>query len=128
MQGVIFADSPGVYGMWHCFNCTARYTARELVACAGCGRPWPIAADVDSSVAALCTDCREQTEARGCRLRFTLPVCPGLRRDYRRFVDGVAVELVRQVDAPRPSWAAYERREYLGTVHTRTDSDGLWHV
>ncbi|MFK4272536.1 hypothetical protein [Streptomyces milbemycinicus] len=62
VQGIIFADSPGANDMWHCFKCIARYTSRELIACAGCSRPWPIEADVQGSVAALCTACREQTE------------------------------------------------------------------
>ncbi|MFE7777676.1 3'-5' exonuclease [Streptomyces sp. NPDC057445] len=47
---------------------------------------------------------------------------------FSRRVDGEPVHFVRPADTQRPSWAAYGRHGYLGTLHARTDSDGLWHV
>ncbi|MFE4336869.1 hypothetical protein ACFRQM_48385 [Streptomyces sp. NPDC056831] len=43
-------------------------------------------------------------------------------------VDGASVQLVRPSDTDRPTWAAYEEARYLGTVHSRFDLDGRWHV
>ncbi|MFF0762310.1 hypothetical protein ACFYWH_20075 [Streptomyces sp. NPDC003737] len=61
VHGVAFADSPDV-DLLYCFSCTARYTAQDLVSCAGCNRPWPIEADVEGTASTLCSDCREQAE------------------------------------------------------------------
>ncbi|MGW2515167.1 3'-5' exonuclease [Streptomyces scopuliridis] len=43
-------------------------------------------------------------------------------------VDGTSAQLVRPSDTDRPTWAAYEEARYLGTVHSRFDLDGRWHV
>jgi hypothetical protein len=62
VHGVVFADSPGMYDTLYCFCCGTRHTARDLVPCAGCSRPWPIQADIEGLVANLCPYCREQIE------------------------------------------------------------------
>ncbi|MGW9328260.1 hypothetical protein [Streptomyces koyangensis] len=46
--------------------------------------------------------------------------------DY--LLDGTSVQLVRPSDTDRPTWAAYEEARYLGTVHSRFELDGRWHV
>ncbi|MEV2255921.1 hypothetical protein AB0I94_36095 [Streptomyces sp. NPDC050147] len=63
VEGVVLAaDGPEAADTLFCFNCTARYTVGELISCAACSRPWPIEADVESSAAALCPDCRDQSD------------------------------------------------------------------
>ncbi|MEV5255254.1 hypothetical protein AB0K98_26220 [Streptomyces werraensis] len=61
-EGVIFADRAEADDALYCFTCTARYTSRELIPCAGCSRSWPIEAVVEGVDAPLCPDCYEQTE------------------------------------------------------------------
>jgi hypothetical protein len=64
VQGIIFADAPSsVYDLLFCFTCTSRYTSRELIACAGCGRPWPVEeAAGEGSIAGMCPECRNQLD------------------------------------------------------------------
>lgn len=47
---------------------------------------------------------------------------------FSRLVDGLPVRFVRPSDTERPTWAVYEGEWYLGTLHARSDVDGLWHV
>ncbi|MEU9774551.1 MULTISPECIES: hypothetical protein [unclassified Streptomyces] len=62
VEGVVFADDPTAAGALYCFGCTARYTAGELISCAGCSRLWPVEADEDGGADTLCPECREQTQ------------------------------------------------------------------
>ncbi|MFP8959023.1 exonuclease domain-containing protein [Streptomyces nanhaiensis] len=47
---------------------------------------------------------------------------------FSRLIDGRPVCFVRPHDTARPTWVAYEQQRCLGTLHARTDLDGLWHV
>ncbi|MFD7163703.1 3'-5' exonuclease [Streptomyces violascens] len=68
------------------------------------------------------------------------PAHTGLDPDPRNWadiftvtVDTVPVNCIRPIDTDRPTWGIYKDghhtyTDYLGTLHARTDSDGLWHV
>ncbi|MEV6383163.1 3'-5' exonuclease [Streptomyces sp. NPDC051773] len=47
---------------------------------------------------------------------------------FSRTIDATPVHFVRPVDTDRPSWAAYQHHQYLGTLHAQPDSDSWWHV
>ncbi|MFD9069816.1 hypothetical protein [Streptomyces lasiicapitis] len=62
VESVVFADDPNAADSLYCFGCTVRYTAGELISCAGCSRLWPIEADDDGGAGTLCPECRDQTQ------------------------------------------------------------------